>query len=117
MFWAILATTFGCVLLFSAGKDKLKLTNSPRSDLYIEQWKLPQLWRLMGGLSILISTVLWAALFGLPLGLAGLSLCFGFSYLLLSIIKPKVLHLLSASVALFGASFIVNTLSYFTYYI
>jgi len=109
MFWAIIATTFGCVLLFSAGKYQQPSLPTNQAENYIKQWELPHLWKMMGGVSILLSLALWATLFGLWQGIAGLALCGALNYLVLHVIKPSVLRLLTTSVALIGCCFIYTT--------
>jgi len=109
MFWAMIATTFGCVLLFSAGKYKSPTLATAQAEHYIKQWELPHLWKVMGGISILLSLVLWSTLYGLWQGVAGLMLCAVVNYLVLYVIKPSVLRLLTASVVLIGCCFIYTT--------
>jgi len=110
MFWAIAATTFGCVLLFSAGKYQAPQFSTNQSESYINQWELPYLWKLMGGFSIALSLALWGTLYGLVEGGVGLVLCVGLNYLVLHVIKPSVLRLLTTSVALIGCCFIYTTI-------
>jgi len=109
MFWAIIATTFGCVLLFSASKYQLE--RQTQQAAYISQWQLASIGKIMGGASVLLSGGLWCSLHGIAYGVTYLALCVGLNYALLQVIKPNTLRLITTSVALIGCSFIYTTAS------
>lgn len=115
MFWAALATSFGCILFFSGSKYQTSSVSMVKS--YITQWNLPQLGKLMGGTTVVLSSVLWYALLGAWLGLGATLGCIIMSYAILHLIKPNALHLISTCIALIGCSFIYTTINMVTHFI
>ena len=109
MFWAIIATTFGCVLLFSASNHQLE--RQAHQAAYISQWQLATIGKIMGATSVILSAGLWCSLHGLFYGGVYVTLCVSLNYALLYVLKPNTLRLITTSVMLIGCSFIYTTAS------